>query len=179
MRNFLKLAEGIDTTPMLAALARNPDLWDRHPIRTQHPGTAHADVSDILVFFNDLENPEAIIADRQVKPFPAWDRLPQLRPLIYGLMAQVAGVQLGRVIITRLPPGKTITPHIDGGAPATFYDRYHLSLKSLPGCVFHAGDEAVQMASGSVWWFDNQQVHSVVNNSAEDRITCIVDIRSA
>lgn len=179
MRNFHRLGEGLDVLPLVHAIQRQPDLWDQHTIRTQHPGTAHAEVSDILVWFNDLNDPEAIANDREVVAFPAWARLPQIRPLIFTLMRCVEGVRLGRVIVTRLAPGRSISPHVDGGAPATYFDRYQIALQSLPGCVFSAGNEVVQMRTGECWWFDNTQLHSVVNNSADDRLALIVDVRTA
>jgi hypothetical protein len=180
MKNFLQLAAGLNVTPLLNALQRQPELWNQHPIRTQHPGTAHSEVSDILVFFNDLDQvPGSIVDDREVVPFPAWEKLPQLRPIIFDLMRTVEATRLGRVIITKLPPGKTITPHVDGGAPATFYERYQLALQSLPGALFHIGDETVNFRSGDVWWIDNSTVHSVTNNSADDRIVVIADLRCA
>lgn len=179
MRNFHRIAEGIDVLPVVHALQRQPDLWNQHPIRTTHPGTAHAQVDDILVFFNDLADPQAIANDRETIPFPAWPRLPQLRPIIFDLMRRVEGVRLGRVIISRMRPGSAITPHVDGGAPATFYERYQIALQSLPGVVFRAGAETVQMRTGDAWWFDNGQEHEVRNNSADDRLALIVDIRPA
>ena len=179
MRHFHKIAEALDVLPTVHAIRTQPELWDQHTIRTTHPGTAHAEVSDILVWFNDPTDPEAVINDREVVPFPAWSRLPQLRPVVLDLMRRVEGVRLGRVIITRLAPGRKIAEHIDSGAPATYFQRYQIALQSLPGCVFRAGDEAVQMQTGDVWWFDNQQPHSVVNNSAADRLALIVDIRTA
>jgi len=177
MKNFQQLAAGLNVTPLLNALQRQPELWNQFPIRTQHPGTAHADVSDILVFFNALEEANDIFNDREVIPFPAWEKLPQLRPIIFDLMRTVEANRLGRVIITKLPPGKTITPHVDGGAPATFFERYQIALQSLPGALFHIGDETVNFRSGDVWWIDNSVVHSVANNSADDRIVVIVDLR--
>jgi hypothetical protein len=33
------------------------------------------------------------------------------------------------------------------------------------------------MRTGEVWWFNNAIEHEVVNNSADDRIHLIVDIR--
>lgn len=179
MRNFQRIAEGMDLFPVVHALQLQPELWDQHRIRTQHAETAHGQASDILVWFNDLSDPQAVIDDREVVPFPAWEKLPQLRPVIFNLMRAVEGVRLGRVIISRLAPGKQITPHIDGGAPATFFQRYQIALQSLPGCVFTAGDESVQMRTGEAWWFDNTQLHSVLNNSADDRLALIVDVRTA
>jgi hypothetical protein len=35
------------------------------------------------------------------------------------------------------------------------------------------------MAPGEAWWFDNAQEHEVINNSADDRIHMIVDIRTS
>jgi aspartyl/asparaginyl beta-hydroxylase (cupin superfamily) len=99
--------------------------------------------------------------------------------MVLDLIHRVNGVQLGRCIITKLPPGGQITPHVDGGAPAEFYTRYQIALQSLPGALFHSGDETVNFRAGEIWWINNRVTHSVVNNSADDRIVCIVDIRSA
>lgn len=179
MRFFQKLGEGLPVNALLHALQCAPDLWDQFPVRTMHCGSAHAAVSDILCFFNRLDDPAAILDDLQVEPYPAWSRLPQLRPLIFDAMRFVEGVQLGRVVITRLPPGGRITPHMDMGEAAAFYDRYQLALQSPPGCLFHAGDETAHFRSGELWHFDNSQVHSVENNSTDDRIVVIMDIRRA
>lgn len=185
MKYFQQLAAGINVTPLMNALQRQPELWNANPIRTKHPGTAHADVSDILVFFNDISayertgDPTTITDDKECIPYPAWAKLPQLRPIIFDLMRTVEATRLGRVIITKLPPGKTITPHVDGGAPATWYERYQIALQSLPGAVFQIGDEEVNFRSGDVWHIDNSVEHSVTNNSKDDRIVCIIDLRCA
>lgn len=181
MRNFLRIAEGVDTVPVLNALAQNPDLWNQNTLRTTHPLSAHAQVSDCWVFFNDIdpENPAATIDALQVRPYEAWARLPQLRSLVFDLMRRVEGVQLGRVIITSLPPGGQITPHADLGAPATYFTRYQVALQNQPGSVFRCGDETVTFRTGEVWWFNNRIEHAVVNNSTDDRLALIVDARTA
>lgn len=116
--------------------------------------------------------------DIVVQPYPAFAKLPQARPILFDLMRMVEGVTLGRVIITKLAPGKKITPHTDGGAPATYYNRYQVALQSLPGALFTIGDETVNFESGDVWLIDNKKEHGVINNSRDDRIVMIVDIRS-
>lgn len=181
MRNFLKLAENINVLGIRAELQRNPGLWDENTLRTKHPGTAHSEVSDIWVFFNSLSETDSnlVVDDKEVIPYRGWDLLPSLRPLIFALMNQVNAVRLGRVIITRLPPGKGIDPHTDMGAPATYYDRYQVAIQCEPGNIFMIGDESVSFKTGEIWQIDNKIVHSVVNNSAVDRIVCIVDLRSA
>jgi hypothetical protein len=177
MKFFQQIAAGLNVTPLMNALQRQPELWNQFPIRTQHPGTAHSEVSDILVWFNSLDG--EIVDDKEAVAFPAWEKLPQLRPFIFDLMRTVEGMRLGRVIITKLPPGKSITPHVDGGAPATYYSRYQLALQSLPGALFNIGDETVNFRSGDIWHINNREIHSVVNNSSDDRIVCIIDIRCA
>lgn len=185
MKYFHQLAAGLNVTPLMTAIQRQPELWDANPIRTKHPGTAHAQVSDILARFNDLEeylrtgDPSTITDDKEAIPYPAWDKLPQLRPIIFDLARTVEATRLGRVIITKLPPGREITPHEDQGAPAEYFDRYQLALQSLPGAQFHIGDETVEFRTGDMWLINNRVTHSVVNNSRDDRIVCIIDLRSA
>lgn len=179
MRHFLKIAGGVDVLPALHALQARPELWNRDTLRTAHPSSPHVECDDIWVWFNavDPANPEATIDAVQVRPYPAWRELPQLRPLVLDLMRRVEGVQLGRVIVTRLKPGGRIAPHVDEGAPARVFRRYQVALQSLPGCVFRIEDEAVSFQAGEVWWIDNRSRHSVENNSADDRIVLIVDVR--
>jgi hypothetical protein len=177
MKYFQQIAAGLNVTPLMNALQRQPELWNQYPIRTQHPGTAHSHVSDILVWFNSLEG--GIVDDKDVVPFPAWEKLPQLRPFVFDLMRTVEASRLGRVIITKLPPGKTITPHVDGGAPATYYERFQIALQSFPGALFHIGDETVNFRAGDVWHINNAVEHSVANNSSDDRIVVIIDLRCA
>lgn len=179
MRNFQCLATSVDTIPLLNAIMRNPDLWNQNTLRTTHPGTVHSQVDDIWLRFNDVNNPDEVIDDTECINYPAWYVLPQARDLIFNLMRRVEGERLGRVLVTRLAPGCKIDPHEDHGAPATYYDRFHIVLNSAPGCLFRAGDETSQMAVGSVWWFDNKQEHEVINNSRDDRIHLIVDIRTS
>jgi hypothetical protein len=176
MRHFLKVAEGIDVFPALHAIALNPDLWNENTLRTQHPGTAHAEVSDIWLMFNDPTG--QVIDDKLVQPFRGWHILKPVRALILNLMRHVEGVHLGRCIITKLPPGKQITPHIDQGAPATYFTRYQIALQSLNGAMFHIEDETVNFRNGEIWMINNNAKHSVMNNSKDDRIVVIVDIRN-
>ena len=62
-------------------------------------------------------------------------------------------------------------------SPVEYYERYHIVLSGHPGSIFRAGDEQVTMLTGEVWWFDNTKEHEVINNSADDRIHLIVDIK--
>lgn len=185
MRNFQLIAQGVDVLPLLLAVQQRAELWNANTLRTQYPGTPHEQVDDIWLRFDDVEhllkqNSDAIkLLDlNEVINYPAWQLLPQAKPLIFDLMHRVWGTRLGRAMITRLAPGKRVLPHKDEGGHAAYYERYHVILQNGPGSVFHCGGESVTMAPGSVWWFDNGKEHEIVNNSGDDRLTMIVDIRA-
>lgn len=178
MRNFLRIASGVNVVPVLTALAAKPGLWNTDTIRTAHPQSPHAQADDILVFFNSIPaDPLNVVNDIQTQPFPAWSELPQLRPLIFDLMRLTEATQLGRVIISRLAPGARIAPHVDEGAPATFYQRYQVALQSHPGALFRIEDETVSFSSGDAYWINNRAEHEVINNSNDDRIALVIDMR--
>jgi hypothetical protein len=178
LKNFYRLCEGLDTVAIVHALQTRPDLWNTNDLRRVYPGTPHAECDDIwLRFQSDTLRAEDIVDAHESQNYPALNQIQGVRSIVFGLMRQVEGERLGRVLITRLRPGKRIHPHVDGGEHARYYKRYQIALKSLPGVVFRAGDEQVFMKTGDIWWFDNSQEHEVLNNSADDRLALIVDIR--
>lgn len=178
MKNFQFVAS-FDPFPLLHAIQLRNDLWNMHSLRTMYPQSPHHQAEDIWIRFNEInvENPLSAVNDKECVNYEGFHALPQVRPILFDLMRRVEGEQLGRVLITKLAPGKEITPHEDGGAPATWYERYHCILQNCPGSIFNCGDETVTMKAGDVWWFNNELTHSVVNNSADDRLTMIADIR--
>lgn len=179
MKNFLRIAEGVDVMPILNAIQAKPELWDENNLRTTHSLSPHQECHDIWCFFNVVpESLESVVDDIRVVPYRAWKELPQLRPVIFDLMRRVEGMELGRVLITKLEPGKKIPPHVDHGAPVEYYSRYQIVLQSLPGCVFQIEDERVNFRAGEVWRIDNSKEHSVTNSSADSRLVVICDIHS-
>ncbi len=187
MRNFMQVGNDAPVLPLLMALQRKPELWNRATLRQDFPGSPHAAVDDIWLRMEDIGHLDPADPDLGAKSEaaeriwqPAWFELPEARGLVVPLMQRVGAYELARVIITRLPPGKSILPHADTqGAYANLPDiaRYHIVLQGLPGSLFHAGDETVTMLTGSVWWFDAHQVHACDNFSADDRLHLLVDVR--
>lgn len=169
--------------PLLHAVQRQPELWNENTLRTTHEGTPHTQVDDIWLRFNDLnpylekKDPTKILDEHESIFYAAWFKLPQVHHIVFDLMRRVEGIRLGRVLITRLAPGKAITPHIDGGSHAAYFERYHIILQNYPGSIFRAGNETVCMKAGECWWFNNAEEHEVINNSIDDRLTLIIDIR--
>ncbi len=177
MRNFYLLAAGLNTAPLLHQVFLHPELWNQNTVRTAHPGRPPPEVDDILLRFQASDG-AAIIDDCECAWFPAWDVLSDAAQLVFDLARAVRAERIGRVLITRLAPGRTIAPHEDGGAVATYYTRYQMPLASEPGCVFECAGERLQMRPGEAWWFNNRLTHAVVNNSAADRIAMVVDLRT-
>lgn len=180
--NFEKFPLPIDITPLLEQLEAHPELWDEHPERKDWEGSPHAAMSDIWVRFRPKS--ELIERKHAAEPhIPAWypsrKALPQVEKIALDLMAYFRAVQLGGVLITKIPPGKCIEPHHDRGRwhPEFFNCKIYIPLQSNEGCLNRCENDAINMKAGEVWSFDNLKVHSVENNGTEDRITLIISMR--
>lgn len=188
MKNFQQIAHSMDVLPLLLAIKRRPELWKADTYLRGFPQGPFGEVESIMLRFqlHKVCADEAELAayldtvdQHESVDHPAYAVLPEARSLVMGLMARVDGERLGRVVINKIRPGGRIYPHCDGEAHADYYSRFHLVLQSQPGVSFRAGDESVFMQTGSIWWFDNSAEHEVINNSADDRIHLIIDIRAS
>ncbi len=103
-----------------------------------------------------------------------------MRPIVFGLMARCEATELGGVMITRVPAGQQVKPHVDRGRfHAEFFNlKVYIPLMTNPSVVSTCGDEVCVMAPGSAWVFPNDQMHSTVNDGDCDRITLITCLRT-
>lgn len=178
MKHFRRIAEGIDVAPILAELETASDLWNQHAERTADPASPHAQVDDVwLRFFpyETLTSPEAFRAEGRCVFYPAWHRLPSLHKITFDLMHAVRAVELGGLLITRIPAGGRVLPHDDRGSwhASHFETKLYLPLKSSARCVNRCVDEEVNMRTGEVWFFNNLVEHEVENSGRQERITVI------
>lgn len=183
MLNFLRIAIGIDVLPLMHALQRKPTLWGANPFRTAAKCSPHAEVDDVLLRF-EVDEQRALDEETpgELGWCEAWRELPEVKPILMPLLMRVGAYEVGRVMITKLRPGCAIDAHADTrGAYARIPDmaRYHVALQGLPGSLFHVERETVMMASGEAWLINNRAVHSVRNESADDRVHLLVDARIA
>jgi hypothetical protein len=182
MRNFMLLAGGIDVLPLALALQIQPELWNQHNERKEFDGTSHAGTSDIWVRYNDPKNLaygyEKFTQEHDSVWHPAYYKLPQLRPIVFSLMARCEAVRLGGVLITRIPPGGHILPHADKGWHPEYYNvKLYVPIQTNPQCINRVGDEHVVMRTGDCWYFNNLVEHEVINNGNDDRMTLIICLR--
>lgn len=179
MGHFEKIASGIDVGPLLAQIEAQPELWCVHPERTHADESPFAGTSDIWVRFRDkreLTEPKHYGEMHYPVFYPAWDKLPALRPIVFHVMSLVRATHLGGILITKIPAGGWIKPHNDRGSwHAEFYGtKVYVGVKSNPHCVNYCEDEASVITAGDVVTFNNLLTHSVENNGFTDRITAII-----
>lgn len=175
----MKIAQGIDVIPLRLSLLLQPELWNHHNERKDFEGSSHKETSDIWIRYNDPKNLsqgyEKFTSEHESIWYPAYKKLPHLRPIIFGLMARCEATRLGGVLITKIPAGKCILPHADSGWHPEYYNvKIYVPIQTNNKTINHVEDESVIMNEGDAWYFDNTKIHSVENNGMDDRITLII-----
>lgn len=161
MDNFVKIAEGLEVAPALAELAALPDeCW----LELNPDGSRHI----------------RLLAGARERQFET--ELPAVWRLIDGVRAILMAEHgdrgtLEHARVGRMPPGAGLSPHFDG-IDGVRERRYQLALRSEPGVVLTVGGEEKCPRPGEVWQIDASRTHSVVNDSASDRITILFDTRA-
>ncbi len=179
MPNFLKVAQDAVVLPLQAALVRQPELFGKYTTRAEQYNTPHAQMTDLWVRYNDQKNVGPSFNEEHDSVwYPEVFAIPQVRPLVMSLMAHVEGERLGGVLITKLPPGGEIKPHVDFGWHASYYEKYFVPILNDEGAVFGFPDGVIRPQLGEVWWFRNDVPHWVKNDSSRDRIAMIVCIKA-
>lgn len=182
MRNFLKIGE-VNVMPLLLSIQRQPELWNRHRQRKEAANGIHAEMDDIWLRYNDYRPYEAMGSwlsfndEHDSVWYKEYYALPEVRPIVFNLMAQTQAERLGGVLITRIPPGGVIKPHADVGWHVDYYDKFYVTLQGHPMQEFWCDEEVISPRQGEVWWFDNRKMHHVENKSTEDRMTLIICLR--
>jgi hypothetical protein len=186
LNNFYRIST-LDTVPLMAAIARQPELWREDTYLRDYPQGPFGEVETIMLRFPERsvhETEEALrehlanVDQHESVDQPAYAKLVEARQLVMSLMAYVQGERLGRVMINKIKPGGRIFPHADTDVHAAYYTRHHIVIHGLPGARMRCADEHFEMLSGSVFWFNNALEHEVINNSADDRVSMVVDIRT-
>ncbi len=175
MKNIELLLTGVDVSAIYWNLLKNPLLWNQHTGRTDNPESPHHGLDDIWVRFGDQERIKDN-APHDAFWYPSAEVL-GVKRLCLDLMHHVGGVELGGVLITRIPPGATCKPHEDHGWHAKRYEKFAVQIASAPGQAFCFEDESLETKPGDVYWFDNSNMHWVINDTPYERVTMICCIR--
>lgn len=148
--------------------------------RRSRVGSPHEQMTDIWVRFND---PAPFVESGDWSKFvdnhdSVWlEDIPDIKTFAYFLMQLVEGSKLGGVLITKLPPGGRIHPHVDDGWHAEEYDKYFIPIVNEKGARFHFDNGVIEANAGEIYKFRNDVNHWVENDSEHDRIALIVCIK--
>lgn len=181
MKSHFKIADDFDVLPLQEALRRQPELFGQHTQRAQVYMSPHAAMKDIWVRYNDIAKYTDLTSfndEHDPVWYPAFYAIPEIKALLFKLMALVEGERLGGVLITKVPPGGRIGVHTDAGWHAGYYSKFYIPIQNEPGARFHFADGVIAPNLGEVWCFDNSVPHWVENDSEADRIALIVCIRT-
>lgn len=186
-KNFKMVAEAMDFSAIRAELEANPELWKEDTYLRNFPQGPFASMETIMIRFPEhamfatQAEADAFLATRDPHESvwqPPLPKLPSVYKAVMQLLQYTEGTRLGRVMINKVSPGGSIFRHADTPVHANYYTRFHIVVKSKPGNDFHSDDEITWIPEGSIVAFKNQLEHEVHNNSDEDRIHIVVDIRA-
>lgn len=175
MEKIKLISQGANVNPIHWAILQHPELWNKHTARTKDKSSPHYGLDDIWPRFGEPEYAENNQA-HDAKWYPSADIL-GIKPFVFDLFRAVEGVELGGVLITRIPAGKACKPHKDTGWHARRYEKFAIQIASAPNQKFCFDDIELETKPGDVFWFDNQYTHWVNNPTPYDRITMVVCIR--
>ena len=81
-----------------------------------------------------------------------------------------------KAIITNLPAGGRIEPHIDPGWAFTLQKRFHWAIATNSNVSMTVGDTNIHIPVGEIWEINNKEVHGAVNEGKSDRYHFIFDL---
>jgi hypothetical protein len=161
----------------LAEKLQDDSLFDLYDWRKEK--YAHREMKDIWVRYNHISNiGEKFNDSHESVWYPIIEKIPEVLPIVFNLMAYVNGERLGGVLITKVPSGGKIAKHVDGGWHAGYYEKFYVPIQNGKGSKFCWDDLEIEPEAGEVWQFDNSIPHWVENDSDKDRMAMIVCIKT-
>ena len=181
-----KLPWALDVRAALAELYDGGDYWNRHKLRTEQ--YVHSDVDDIWLRFHEWD--EDLTLEELNQPhesvwYPIAEELPGCVNIVLTVWRNTieefpdCDIEFGGVLITRVPPGKTVERHNDQGSWHAEHYSYKVGVQVLgheDQAFCFDGYRSVAL-TGECYMFDNQVDHWIENNSDIDRITMIICMR--
>ncbi|MCJ2177186.1 aspartyl/asparaginyl beta-hydroxylase domain-containing protein [Novosphingobium album (ex Hu et al. 2023)] len=161
-RPFFQLPVLFDAERLQAEIAALPDdAWVPHPDGV--PGNSAARLIS-------ADGGETDSVHGQMLPTRWLAGMPYMRQVLAGF-----GVVWGRSRLMRLEPGVGVPDHADINYHWHTRVRLHIPVFTRPEVRFHCDGQAVHMAAGEAWVFDNWRRHHVENKAASARIHLVAD----
>ncbi len=158
----------------------NPEVWNERDERRK--AYAHAATSDCWVRFRDMQawdGSDGLTDEHESVWQPVVHKIPAVWSLVRKVLRRERPERLGGVLLTKIPPGGSVEPHIDSGWHAGYYEKIAVQIRGNKEQAFCFENCELRPVAGEVYTFRNDVLHWVTNDSAEDRITLIVCLRRA
>jgi len=177
---FAKLPIAFDIEKMADYLKSDHGFWDEHNKRRTFPNSPHSEMTDIWARFGDVSNGDYSIlgVEHDSVWYKSAELIPDVKNIAFQLMTSVNGERLGGILITKLPAWGKIKPHTDSGWHAAYYEKFYVAVSNPVGSYFCFENDRIDARNGDCYWFRNDRIHWVENNSNEDRIAMIVCIKT-
>jgi hypothetical protein len=161
-RPFYRLPVRFDVERLRAEVAALPaDAWARHP------NAIEGNSSVRLISVEGGENDDV---NGRMLPTAHLQASPYLRQVLASF-----GVVWSRSRLMRLAPGMGVPEHADINHHWFSRVRLHVPVSTQPQVRFHCDGQAVHMAPGEAWIFDNWRLHRVEHPTDEERIHLVAD----
>lgn len=159
---FYRLPLRFDVERLRAEAAALPaEAWARHPNDIKGNSAVR------LISVDGGENDDV---NGRMQPTAHLQHSPYIQQILAGF-----GVVWSRSRLLRLAPGATVPEHADINYHWFTRVRLHIPIVTRPEVRFYCGDQAVHMAAGEAWVFDNWRSHRVENFTADERIHLVAD----
>ena len=176
----------INVKSLREKLIAKPELFNRYehrriaPENVSHLLSPHRECSDIWVRYGDVDSigPSVFVDKHESVWYDVIQELPEIVDIANYLMLGLGGLQLGGILITKLAPGKKIYGHTDTiGWHPNYYEKFYIPIQTSNGASFDFEPVSISSIPGEVYWFRNDVIHSVTNDSNEDRISLIITLK--
>lgn len=144
--------------------------WTRWDFRQKTYSNQHGDTLSFPFIWSKPNIP--LYLEKFNLDHPLWILV---KPIIVHLEELFNGVCV-TALFANLKPGGTITPHSDNGYKLTKSHRCHIPIILPDGAEFKVREEIIPFQVNRVYEISNVDMHSVINNSIENRVHLIIDI---
>jgi aspartyl/asparaginyl beta-hydroxylase/SEC-C motif-containing protein len=169
-KNYLKLTDSLDITPILEQLKAIPSSsWNQS--KREKSFEIHKQTKALLLIHDDdfrhfAPTQHALYDEFSIALKPIFELIEQF----YDGKGYVV-----RALFARLKSGGIIPPHTDGLYSLLFCNRVHIPIITTDENLFTVGGETKNLKVGEAWEINNATAHEVRNNSEKDRVHLIVD----
>jgi hypothetical protein len=186
--NMIDTGLVVDVDELNQEIELNPLLWNQHTLRTESVDSPHHSCDDIWVRFNAIENfdannPALFHGEHE----SVWYIDSGVSKLVANIMKEVVyhavgtspDIEIGGILITRIPAGGKVLRHSDIGRwHAEYYkDKYLIPLVCDDKQAFCYDGESHITEMGHVYAFNNLIDHWVNNDSDKERVSLIICTR--